>query len=107
MNYPPFHSILKSKSAVAPSSGSVCGKSAVKSMNGDDRIAGGSAAIPNEFPWQALLTLYIAGSDNPLGYCGGTLISDTWILTSATCLNGYIQMKHQSHLSFSFNDRSW
>ncbi|XP_046639878.1 trypsin alpha-3-like [Daphnia pulicaria] len=47
----------------------------------NDHIVGGTAAAPGEFPFQAALNLNG-------GLCGGTLISESIILTAAHCLSG-------------------
>ena len=46
--------------------------------NEDNKITGGTTASISDFPWQVFL---IAGSSQ----CGGSIISDTWILTAAHC----------------------
>jgi secreted trypsin-like serine protease len=45
----------------------------------DLRITNGYTADRGQFPWQA--ALYVDGSS----FCGGSLISDRWILTAAHC----------------------
>ena len=45
------------------------------------RIVGGQETEVNEYPWQ--VALYKSGSSYP--NCGGTLISDLWILSAAHC----------------------
>ncbi|KAJ2011340.1 hypothetical protein GGI06_004573, partial [Coemansia sp. S85] len=45
------------------------------------RIMGGSAANEGEYPF--IVYLYNAGEKT---YCGGSIISDTWILTAAHCI---------------------
>ena len=59
--------------------------------NGNGKIYGGNETEPNEFPWQAVLKVdWIIGTGNTTAnvssYCGGSLIGDRWILTSASCL---------------------
>ncbi|XP_002941509.1 serine protease 27 [Xenopus tropicalis] len=56
-----------------------CGKSNV----GTNRIAGGHEATKGEFPWQ--VAVWLPGKM----FCGGTLLSNTWVLTSAQCLDGH------------------
>ena len=44
-----------------------------------NRITGGSPAARGQFPWQVALVI-----DNAW-FCGGSLISDQWVLTAAHC----------------------
>ncbi len=57
-----------------------CGLS---NRSSQDRIVGGTEAQPHEFPWQAWLLLT---SGNSQFACGGSLISNQWILTAAHCV---------------------
>jgi len=44
-----------------------------------NRITGGSTAARGQFPWQVALLI-----DNAW-FCGGSLISNQWVLTAAHC----------------------
>ncbi|XP_068225310.1 serine proteinase stubble-like [Palaemon carinicauda] len=48
-----------------------------------ERIVGGQETTLHEYPWQVALTY---GSSTPI--CGGSILSDKWILTSASCVDG-------------------
>jgi secreted trypsin-like serine protease len=47
------------------------------------RIVGGNLADPAEYPSQ--VSIRSLGSHG----CGGTIISETWVLTAAHCLTGF------------------
>nr|XP_033486718.1 coagulation factor X isoform X1 [Epinephelus lanceolatus] len=48
---------------------------------GDLRIVGGALDRPGGSPWQVLLR-----RSNGHGFCGGTLVSDRWVVSAAHCL---------------------
>ncbi|XP_068231851.1 serine proteinase stubble-like [Palaemon carinicauda] len=48
-----------------------------------ERIIGGQETTVHEYPWQVAITF---GTSTPI--CGGAIISDKWILTSAHCVDG-------------------
>lgn len=49
------------------------------------KIVGGVIATPNSWPWQ--VGIRISVNDQRFS-CGGTLISDQWILTASHCVEG-------------------
>ena len=44
-----------------------------------NRITNGNLATRGQFPWQVALTI------NSATFCGGSLISNRWVLTAAHC----------------------
>jgi len=53
---------------------------------GGKRIVGGEEAVPHSYPWMA--ALFVDGK----WFCGGTLISDEWVLTAAHCAQDATEM---------------
>jgi len=49
------------------------------------RVLGGRDAVPHEFPY----LVSIADSETGLNNCGGTIISDRYVLTAGHCIHGY------------------
>ena len=69
-------------------------KKGTKSMAGEcgipgpmDRIVGGTEATPHSYPWMAALFV------DDQWFCGGSLISDEWVLTAAHCAKDASEMK--------------
>ena len=49
-----------------------------------NRVVGGDPTGLTEWPWQASL-VDVSQSGVANQYCGGTLISDSWVVTAAHC----------------------
>lgn len=54
------------------------------------RIIGGATAEVNEYPW--MVSLLLRGTHG----CGGTLISNLWILSAAHCFIGHIRRNYKN-----------
>ncbi|XP_064087574.1 proclotting enzyme-like [Macrobrachium nipponense] len=54
-------------------------------IKGRSRIVGGNEAEALEWPWQAGI-YYHSGSRSP--FCGGSLLSDEWVITASHCVDG-------------------
>src|SRR5262245_41391492 len=48
-----------------------------------DYIVGGEPAAEGSWPWQVRL---FAGAGDVTGFCGGSLIADSWVLTAGHCV---------------------
>ncbi|CAH2315124.1 coagulation factor IX [Pelobates cultripes] len=48
----------------------------------DTKIVGGTDSLKGEFPWQVLLV-----NTNNVGFCGGSIVNEKWIVTAAHCFN--------------------
>ncbi|XP_047475898.1 trypsin-1-like [Penaeus chinensis] len=56
-------------------------------LDDDDKIIGGKVTEPGTTPW--LVSLKDSHYADPVHFCGGTVISHAWVLTSASCVAGY------------------
>ncbi|XP_061818916.1 coagulation factor IXb [Nerophis lumbriciformis] len=54
--------------------------------NSDQRIVGGDMALPGEVPWQVALMSQSDSLQAAQVFCGGSLLSDVWVITAAHCL---------------------
>lgn len=66
-----------------------CGKKSARNAF----IVGGKNAQPGEWPWQANVNYRFF--QNPGHYCGGTLISEEWVLSAAHCF--YLDQDHKKY----------
>ncbi|XP_073685216.1 coagulation factor IXb [Garra rufa] len=54
--------------------------------NTDHRIVGGNEATPGEIPWQVVFMEKV----NKIAFCGGSLLSEQWVITAAHCVDGKV-----------------
>ncbi|KAI1241472.1 hypothetical protein IHE44_0004945 [Lamprotornis superbus] len=64
-----------------------CGLSS-KSVSIMNRIVGGSGAVLGQWPWQ--VSLHVQGTH----VCGGSIITHSWIVTAAHCVEGRLSDPH-------------
>lgn len=57
-------------------------------ISGGSKISSGSIALTQQFPYQAAILINFPDGSGTL--CGGTIISSTFVLTAAHCLDGAI-----------------
>uniref|UniRef100_A0A672QHK1 Coagulation factor IX n=1 Tax=Sinocyclocheilus grahami TaxID=75366 RepID=A0A672QHK1_SINGR len=54
--------------------------------NNEHRIVGGNEATPGEIPWQVVFIEKV----NKIAFCGGSLLSEEWVITAAHCVEGKV-----------------
>ncbi|XP_024921313.1 coagulation factor IXb [Cynoglossus semilaevis] len=54
--------------------------------NTDKRIVGGNEAPPGGIPWQVTLMSHSPSLGRVQSFCGGSLLSELWVITAAHCL---------------------
>nr|XP_057942739.1 coagulation factor IXb isoform X2 [Doryrhamphus excisus] len=65
--------------------------------NSDQRIVGGREVIAGEVPWQVALMSHSDSLQLAEVFCGGSLLSSTWVITAAHCV---VQAKQSGHNFF-------
>ena len=56
----------------------------------DGRIVGGQETTPNQYPWMVYMSLKFWSGESAT--CGGTLISERWVMTAAHCTFGVVNI---------------
>lgn len=69
-------------------------------QNSANRVIAGRDAKPNSWPWQALML------KSGIASCGGTLISDRWVVTAAHCIKGMTNSPGSFTIRLGEHDRS-
>uniref|UniRef100_H2Y2D2 Peptidase S1 domain-containing protein n=1 Tax=Ciona intestinalis TaxID=7719 RepID=H2Y2D2_CIOIN len=59
-------------------------QSSAVSQSGNAKIVGGAISTPGKWPWQGLLVHSVTNQT----FCGCSLISERYVLTSASCTAG-------------------
>ena len=82
--FPSLQAILgKSYAPRQPYKGKRPEDCSLENMPSGDKIINGMEAADNQFPWVVYLRC-----NNPGWACTASMISDTWVLTAAHCVDG-------------------
>ncbi|KAI9548220.1 hypothetical protein NQZ68_010439 [Dissostichus eleginoides] len=58
----------------------------IEEKKSETRIVGGNEAIPGEIPWQVSLMSHSTVLHRAQPFCGGSLLTELWVITAAHCL---------------------
>lgn len=72
--------------------------------NSDKRIVGGDEARPGEIPWQVALMSYSESLQKNKPFCGGSLLSELWVITAAHCLVNIMKSKKHFFIRLGEHD---
>lgn len=78
----------------------------ITGIDREGRIVGGWPAKPGQLPWQVALVAAVIQDNERAQFCGGTLISPTWVVTAAHCVDGETQAEQLQVLSGELSLRS-
>ena len=70
--------------SVSPPNPDTCGTPVIV----DTRIVGGNVSIAGKWPWQVFFKGLSESSGSQATYCGGSLLSQQWVITAAHCTAG-------------------
>lgn len=73
---------MTQKRTVKPSKYNLADECGIEGPPALDRIVGGVEATPNQWPW--IVALFV----DDAWFCGGSLISENYVLTAAHCVEG-------------------
>lgn len=86
--------------AIAELSPSQWPKELLEKLNNNikPRVIGANSAIEKQIPYQVGISIKI---DSKFSWCGGSVISNTWVITAAHCLIGLVLFLHYCDVNIS------